>query len=221
MSLVNDPIGESGLRFFGKISASISHEIKNAIAVMNENAGLIKDLMMMAERGRSVDLGRIQTLAGKISEQIRRTDGILTNMNRFAHSVDHSISSVDVSETLKLTVDLSTRFADMLGIQLNLEQPMKSVKITTSPFLLENMVYLCLDHAMGTVSEEKKLFIKLDEDGRSVNIRFTGIQSSVNSQASLFPSETETALLKALGAEITLDPEKGWMTLSLLTDRES
>ena len=52
MNLVNDPLGESGLRFFGKISASISHEIKNAIAVMNENAGLIKDLIMMAERGR-------------------------------------------------------------------------------------------------------------------------------------------------------------------------
>ena len=33
-----------GLRFFGKVNASISHEIRNALAVINENAGLIKDL---------------------------------------------------------------------------------------------------------------------------------------------------------------------------------
>jgi hypothetical protein len=37
-------LGETGLQFFGKMSASISHEIKNVMAIINENAGLLEDL---------------------------------------------------------------------------------------------------------------------------------------------------------------------------------
>jgi hypothetical protein len=29
---------EEGLKFFGRISTSISHELKNALAIINENA---------------------------------------------------------------------------------------------------------------------------------------------------------------------------------------
>ena len=38
-----DIIGGEGLQFFGKMSASISHEIKNVLAIINENTGLIED----------------------------------------------------------------------------------------------------------------------------------------------------------------------------------
>ena len=48
------PENES-LRFFGKMNASISHELRNALAVINENAGLIKDLMIMTEKGHPLD----------------------------------------------------------------------------------------------------------------------------------------------------------------------
>ena len=36
-------IAREGFQFFGKMSASISHEIKNALAIINENAGLLED----------------------------------------------------------------------------------------------------------------------------------------------------------------------------------
>jgi len=47
---------DDSLRFFGKIVASISHEIKNVMAIINEKAGLIKDLTLMAEKGVESDL---------------------------------------------------------------------------------------------------------------------------------------------------------------------
>jgi hypothetical protein len=40
----------SRVRFFGEISASISHEIKNVLAIINENAGLLQDMVMMMKR---------------------------------------------------------------------------------------------------------------------------------------------------------------------------
>ena len=37
MEIQWDIIGGEGLQFFGKMSASISHEIKNVLAIINEN----------------------------------------------------------------------------------------------------------------------------------------------------------------------------------------
>ena len=46
---------DKGLRFFGKITASVTHEIKNALATINENAGLMTDYIEMAARGRPLE----------------------------------------------------------------------------------------------------------------------------------------------------------------------
>ncbi|MCJ7596564.1 MAG: sensor histidine kinase, partial [Desulfobacterales bacterium] len=80
-----DVIGEAGLQFFGKISASISHEIKNVMAIITESAGLMEDLTVLAEKGMPIDPQRLKTHAGKIMTQIRRADEIIKNMNRFSH----------------------------------------------------------------------------------------------------------------------------------------
>ena len=64
-------IAPEGFRFFGKMSASISHEIKNALAIINENAGLLEDLTLLAEQGRPTDPERLKKLAGSIITQGR------------------------------------------------------------------------------------------------------------------------------------------------------
>lgn len=91
-------LGEEGLRFFGQISASISHEIKNTLAIMNENIGLLKDFCSMARKGKAVDFERFEGLAGWAEEQIRRADHIVKSMNQFAHSVDENSQQVDLDQ---------------------------------------------------------------------------------------------------------------------------
>jgi C4-dicarboxylate-specific signal transduction histidine kinase len=102
-------IGRTGLAFFGKMTASISHEIKNVLAIINENAGLLEDITLMAERGIPINLDRLKTQAERIKNQIRRADVIVKNMNRFAHSVDESLMSVDLAELLEFLAALSRR----------------------------------------------------------------------------------------------------------------
>ena len=94
MSVKPDIIAETGLQFFGKISASISHELKNVMAIVNENAGLLEDLTVMAERGKPLDPARLKLMAAAVQKQIGRADVILKNMNRFAHSFDETLASV-------------------------------------------------------------------------------------------------------------------------------
>ncbi len=166
-----------GLKFFGKMNASISHEIRNTLAVINENAGLIKDLIMMSEKGHPLDLGRIAGRVEKVLEQVKRSDNIVNNMNRFAHSVDNTFMKINACEYIEFMVRLSERFAAMKGVIIKPELPAEPLEITTFPFLFENIIYLCLDQAMQYPGEEKTILMSAHREEERLRVEFRRISS--------------------------------------------
>ena len=208
-------IGEEGLRFFGEMSASISHEIKNVLAIIHESAGLLDDFTVMAEKGMPIDPVRLKNQAGKIQKQIKRADGIIKNMNRFAHSVDEPLRNADLNEILNLMCALSGRLAFMRGVALDLQSPQGPVPITTNPFHLENLVWLCLDFAMNSAGAGKTVRLAAEKRERGGQIRFSGLHGLAGAPTDTFPGEKGNALLTALNAELTLDVEAGELVLTL------
>ncbi len=67
---------DQGLRFFGQVIASVTHDIKNSLATINENAGLLTDHATMAARGRPLDPEKVNVLAMRIMDQVKRADGL-------------------------------------------------------------------------------------------------------------------------------------------------
>ena len=104
-----------GVRFFGEISASISHEIKNVLAIINENAGLLQDMVMMIEKGMPLSPERLSGLAQSMARQVKRGDRIVKDMNRFAHSADHPSETVDIGEVIHFICVLAARLIAMKG----------------------------------------------------------------------------------------------------------
>ena len=203
MSCGWDVIGETGLQFFGKVTASISHEIKNALAIINENAGLLEDLALMAGEGKPIKPEKLEILAEKITKQIRRADGIIKNMNTFAHSVDESVKSIDLGETVEIVALLSHRLASMRGVSLEPSRPSKPVIITTNPFFLKTLVWLCLDFAIDAAGEEKSVGLGVEESENSGRVRFTKLAGLKEVPLDTFPSERQRAVLSVLNAKVT------------------
>jgi len=208
-------IGRTGLAFFGKMTASISHEIKNVLAIINENAGLLEDITLMAVRGKPINLDRLKTQAERIKNQIRRADVIVKNMNRFAHSVDESLMSVDLAELLEFLVVLSSRLAYTRGVKLEPSSMGSSATITTDLFLLENLLWLCLDFAMEMAGTGKAVRLIVEKTGDGGRIRFTQLETLKEAPADKFPGEVENALLVSLNAQIRKDVEAGELVLSI------
>jgi hypothetical protein len=208
-------ISETGLQFFGKMSASISHEIKNVMAIINENAGLLEDLTVMAEKGVPIDPQRLRTQADRIMKQIRRGDEIVKGMNRFAHSVDERLRQTDLNDTLALVCTLSGRFASMRGVRLELEPSASQIPIVTNPFFLENLLWLCLDFAMGCAGAGKTVLLKAEKIEGGAKIGFLKLLDLAKSETGPFPGERETALLQALKAELFVHKEIGELVLTL------
>ena len=209
---------ETGLRFFGKMTASISHEIKNVMAIINESAGLLEDYSLMAEKGMPIDPARLKIVSERVSGQIVRANGIAKNLNNLAHSVDEFNKSVDLGEALALAVGLAQRLADMRSVTLELQPPSDFPTVITSPFHLQNLIWQMLDFAMDISGDAKVVGLTLLTGTGSVEIRFTGLEGLKDPPETAFPTRRETSLLEMLGATIHQDVKAGEMHLVLPRD---
>jgi len=210
-----EQISNAGLQFFGKMSASISHEIKNVLAVINENAGLLDDLTLLAEKGKPIDPARLRRLAEAVMKQIRRADGIVKNMNKFAHSVDEPIKAVNLVEVLEIMLELSNRLAAMRSVTVNLQYSGGPVVIQTRPFFLENVIWLCLDLAINLAGAQKTITLSPEKEEDTVRVRFTGVDSLRKEVLSEFPGEREKPLFDLLNARCMTDAGKAELVLTL------
>ncbi len=207
---------QTGLQFFGRMSASISHEIKNVLAIINENAGLLEDFSLMADRGVPIDPGRLKTMAEKVKLQISRADGIIKNMNRLAHSIDETITTVDLDQTIELVIALTARIAAMRGVKVDLQLPGSPLTIPTAPFFLMNLLWLCLDFSMSASGDEKRVELVVEETENSVRIRFRRLAGLSEALLETFPSEREKNLLAVLEADLTVEHGREEIALRLL-----
>lgn len=205
-------IGRAGLDFFGRMAAAISHDLKNVLAVVNENAGLLEDLCLMAEKGRPLDTARLKRLAGGVKEQVRRGDAIAVRLNRFAHSVDHPAARIDLAELLELLAGLAGRFAAARGVTLKDARPDHPVHVTTAPFLLLNLLWLCLEQAIAAAGAGSSVQMTLEPGAAGCVIRFSGLSGPPPAP---FPTEPQAALCAELSADLQTGAPGGGIVLRL------
>lgn len=175
MSTCWKSIGEGGLHCFGSISASISHELKNTLAIINENAGLLEDLSFMTGKGLPLDPARLKSIAANIGKQIQRADGIIRNMNRLAHSTDEAVKSIDLGDILVLIVALSSRFAAMKSVLLSFTPPLQPIFVTTHLFYFQNLIWLCLKEICERSGVEKEIMLSLKQQPEGATISFSPV----------------------------------------------
>jgi len=209
----------SGVMFFGTIVASISHEIKNVLAIINENKGLLEDLSRLVIKGHPLDPLKLDQIMNRIKNQVQRGDNIIQNMNLFAHSTDDPMKEIDLGNLLKLVAGLTIRFATLKGHELTYEPSGNTIKIRTCPFELEHLVWLCLKFVIDNSKDKQGIILSADQKGSDVCIRISFSQGLIDPTiAAAFPTKGELALLERLKVDLTVDTTDGTMAISLPID---
>jgi signal transduction histidine kinase len=162
-----DFINTEGLKFFGKVNASISHELKNILAIISETSGFLNDLTDLAKQGKELKLSLLESCNDSIAEEIQRGFTTIKQMNQFAHIVDIPIREIDLLEILKLTIHLSgfLSFANKVQIK-DIDQEL--LPVLTNPFLFQNMIYQILCFAYESTGPDGEIsfnFISPEKDG--------------------------------------------------------
>jgi hypothetical protein len=199
---IPENINQIGIGFFGTVMASISHELKNRIAIIKEQAGLLKDYSAMAEQGRKINTERLGRLGQGLTEQVVKADTILKNLNQFAHSVDIILRPTDLNDLLRLSISLAKHLADLHRISLKLRAADPPVKVTTSPFFLMNLIWLSLETLIrvvdnpGTIALE---LVKKDQGGGLIRLQIDAAE--LKTERNVIP-ENLKFLADALEADV-------------------
>jgi len=109
--------------FFGKITAGITHELKNVLAIIRESSGLMGDIISISPEAVVKHQEKIQNSMVRIKEQIERGVNLTDRLNRFAHSTDETLSKIDLQETVEQLIILAQRFARLKHIVLKTVTP--------------------------------------------------------------------------------------------------
>jgi len=98
-------LAAEGLAFFGRMNAAISHDMKNVLAIINETASLLDELVELQQNGQiEPNPEKLRTLSRRIVNQVERGQNVISNMNAFAHSIDAPEREVDLAQVMRITV---------------------------------------------------------------------------------------------------------------------
>jgi nitrogen fixation/metabolism regulation signal transduction histidine kinase len=187
------------LTFFGKVNASISHELKNILAIISETAGLLGDLTQKALSDGKIDLELINTCSNDIVEEIQRGFATIKHMNRFAHSVDQTIDSVDLIDVLKLMINLSEFLSFASKVRFDATDQ-TDLTIRTCPFRLQNLIYQTLVFAYESVGPDGEIRVSMQrQPNGDAQFTFSGLGSRSTRP---FPADETKKIAASIGAEI-------------------
>jgi phosphoglycerate-specific signal transduction histidine kinase len=192
------------LEVYGMLSASVTHEIKNTLSIINENAGLIQDLCAMVEGDDGVPAGRVDASMQMIANQVNRSNVIMKNLNRFSHSNDRIPDQADLSETVTLLVALTSRFAAMRKVSVTTDCESGHV-ITTNVLTLYCLVFLILKTLYSLCLEDTTLLVSGKQAAGLLELRFVPEKTSSQPYLPDFPGEKEKMLANYIGATCTCE----------------
>ncbi|MBU8911263.1 MAG: hypothetical protein KOO65_08335 [Desulfobacterales bacterium] len=191
-----------GMRFFGRMSATATHEIKNTLAIINESAGLLKDLSIMAEKGSPLPPARINDISRMLTRQVKRADLILKKLNRFSHSVDLSTEVADLEKTVSFVLDLASPLIEKQETAVKITAPVSPMMVTTNLFYLENMIWRAVETACCAAKEKKQVIISFGTDLTAPSIWFSMDTGKNTLMDDLFGSKEDRALMTYLDISI-------------------
>jgi light-regulated signal transduction histidine kinase (bacteriophytochrome) len=203
-------LAAEGLAFFGRMNAAISHDMRNVLAIINETANLLDELVELQQAGQiKPNPEKLQTLSRRIVQQVERGQNVIGNMNAFAHSIEVPVREVDLARAMSVMAVLSRHFATGRALELSL--PDEGPRITTHPFFLNNLIHHTLNFAIAAAGPDKKIRIAVKAGDGGGEIVFSGLAITEK----IFPSEIAGLLATTLGASLHVDTGVGAITITV------
>ena len=195
--------------FFGTINRSVTHELNNVIAIINERSGLMDDLLMAENQGIPMDSEKFKQISNKIAMQVERGKTLIKRLNRFAHSTDELLTSINLNTLLEDITNLSQRLANLQNLQLEIELSGESISLISNPFFLQQAVYICFELFMAVPEKNHLITIELEKHETTARVIISGT----------FLADTEAVLSKRALLDILLEELKG--SVQVITENEN
>ncbi len=128
----------------GKVTAAVTHEMKNVLAIIKESSGLMEDLLSMMKDIPQAHQDKFSRMLSNISQQVARGTDLATKLNRFAHSPDNVVAGVDLNDVADLVASLCHQYARSKSITLRVSDKLTPVALVTNPVQIHMVLFECI-----------------------------------------------------------------------------
>jgi|UniRef100_A0A7V6DP25 two-component system NtrC family sensor kinase len=196
----------SKLASIGRLAAGVAHEINNPLAIINEKAGLIKDLAEFTPDFSQKE--KILPLTGAILQSVDRCRTITQRLLGFARRMDVSIQMLSLNEVIEEVLGFLEKEAMHRNVELRLSLAPDLPRIASDRGQLQQVFLNILNNAFDAVQDGGRVTItsfEADVDTVGVTIEDNGQGMSQETMAHIFEPffTTKKGYGTGLGLSIT------------------
>lgn len=192
------------LSSIGRLAAGVAHEINNPLAIINEKAGLMNDVMEM--QADFPDKERFKGLIAAILRSVDRCRGITHRMLGFARHMDVKIEDLNVNEILKETEGFLEKEALYRNVKITLNLDQDLPHISSDRGQLQQVFLNILNNALAAVPDGGKVDVNTAAvyDGVSITFADNGCGMSEQTLKHIFEPFFTTKKEKGTGLGLSI-----------------
>ncbi len=160
--------------FLAKITASATHEIRNVLAIVKESAGLIQDVIHSWGQSGVPNQDKVLRSLGRIDAQVTRGADLLSNLNRFAHSLDRAQEETDLSLEAQQVALLSQRFARKKRHLVQVRPADQRLPVALKPLELQMALFAAVECCLDQLPEASTVTLHPAREGDRASVEFIG-----------------------------------------------
>jgi two-component system, NtrC family, sensor kinase len=160
----------SKMASIGRLAAGVAHEINNPLAIINEKAGLLKDLIVYSGR-----YGRDEKLLGLVDSVIRSVERCSTITHRllgFAKHINVQWERVRIEEVIREVLGFLGKEAEYRNIHLALDVKGDIPDLTSDKGQLQQIFLNIVNNAFAAVPDGGAIGITVWEENGLLNVSF-------------------------------------------------
>lgn len=163
------------LASIGRLSAGVAHEINNPLAIINEKAGLLKDIFSATENIPQKE--NFIKIVDSILRSVERCSSVTYRLLGFARHIDVRMESIEPAALINEVLGFLGSEAEYRNIEITLNSEDDLPSITSDRGQLQQVFLNIINNAMAAVRKDGHIDIactKADSNRIAVSIRDDG-----------------------------------------------
>jgi two-component system NtrC family sensor kinase len=160
----------SKMASIGRLASGVAHEINNPLAIINEKAGLMKDILEVSgslEQNKE----KFLSLINGITESVNRCRTITHRLLGFSRRMEISQDAIDINDAVKEVIGFLEKEILYRNIRLELNLQNNLPKVTTDKGQVQQVFLNIINNAIDAVKEEGQI----DVSSQVKNKRFVRV----------------------------------------------
>ncbi|MCP4600363.1 MAG: two-component sensor histidine kinase [Proteobacteria bacterium] len=164
------------LAAIGRLAAGVAHEINNPLAIINQKAGLHKDLLCFSEALPPKE--KMVELVEAVLESVERCGAITHRLLGFAKHMDIQREGIDLEILIKGVLGFLEREASYRNLEISFHNEKDVPTIESDRGQLQQVFLNIINNAFAAVDDEGQIDIsisRLDSDSVQISIEDNGV----------------------------------------------